>query len=86
MAAAGIFNSVTNVIFITIIQQIIPRHLLGRVMGVLMFASFGTYPLSVAIVGVIVARLGPTIIFPVSGAVLCIAILFGLFQRELREL
>lgn len=86
MAAAGIFNSVTNVIFITIIQQIIPRHLLGRVMGVLMFASFGTYPLSVAIVGVIVARLGPTIIFPVSGAVLCIAIVFGLFQRELREL
>ena len=51
MAAMGIFNSVTNIIFITIIQQIIPRHLLGRVMGAFMFASFGSYPLSVAIVG-----------------------------------
>src|SRR6266571_750899 len=67
MAAMGIFNSVTNVIFITIIQQIIPRHLLGRIMGVFMFASFGSYPLSVAIVGTIVAHLGPAIIFPLSG-------------------
>ena len=86
MAAMGIFNSVTNVIFITIIQQIIPRHLLGRVMGAFMFASFGSYPLSVAIVGTIVARLGPAIIFPISGAVLGIAVVFGLFQKQLREL
>jgi MFS family permease len=86
MAAMGIFNAITNVIFITIIQQIIPRHLLGRVMGVFMFASFGSYPLSVAIVGFVVARLGPAIIFPISGAVLFLAVLFGLFQRQLREL
>jgi len=86
MAAMGIFNSVTNVIFITIIQQIIPRHLLGRVMGAFMFASFGSYPLSVAIVGTIVAHLGPAIIFPISGAVLGIAVVFGLFQKQLREL
>ena len=86
MAAMGIFNSVSNVIFITILQQIIPRHLLGSVMGVIMFASFGSYPLSVAIVGVIVAHLGPAIIFPISGAFLCIAVVFGLFQKQLREL
>ena len=44
------------------------------------------YPLSVAIVGVVVEHLGPAIIFPASGAVLCIAVVFGLFQKELREL
>ena len=55
-------------------------------MGVIMFASFGSYPLSVAIVGVIVAHLGPAIIFPISGAFLCIAVVFGFFQKQLREL
>ena len=86
MAAMGIFNSMSNVIFITVIQQIIPRHLLGRIMGVLMFASFGAYPLSVAVVGVIVARFGPTIIFPIGGAMLFLAVAFGLTRRQLREL
>ena len=86
MAAMGIFNSVTNVIFITIIQQIIPRHLLGRIMGVFMFASFGSYPLSVAVVGVVVAHLGPAIIFPVGGATLFLAVAFGLTRNQLREL
>jgi MFS family permease len=86
MTISGIANAITNVIFMTIIQQIIPRHLLGRVMGLLMFASFGSYPLSVAVVGVIVARIGPVVMFPISGAFLAVAIVFGLLQRELREL
>ena len=86
MAAMGIFNSVTNVIFITIMQQIIPRHLLGRLMGVFMFASFGSYPLSVAIVGIIVAHLGPAIIFSIGGATLFLAVAFGLTRKQLRDL
>lgn len=86
MAAMGLFNSMSNVIFITIIQQIIPRHLLGRIMGVLMFANFGAYPLSVAVVGVIVAHFGPAIIFPIGGIMLFLAVAFGLTRRQLREL
>lgn len=86
MAAMGVFNSISNVIFVTVIQQIIPRHLLGRIMGVLMFANFGAYPLSVAVVGVIVARFGPGIIFPIGGAILFLAVAFGLTRRQLREL
>jgi predicted MFS family arabinose efflux permease len=86
MAIMGIFYSVSNVIFVTLIQQIIPRHLLGRVMGVLMFATFGSYPLSVVIVGIIVVHLGPAITFPICGAVLAIAVVYGLFQKQLREI
>ncbi|MGH2495616.1 MAG: MFS transporter [Ktedonobacteraceae bacterium] len=86
MAAMGLFNSATNVIFITIMQQIIPRHLLGRIMGVFMFASFGSYPLSVAVIGVIVAHFGPAIIFPIGGATLFLAVAFGLTRKQLREL
>lgn len=86
MATMGIFNSVTNVLFITIIQQIIPRHLLGRVMGVIMFGSLGSYPLSVVIVGIVVARAGPSIIFPIGGAMLFLAVLYGLFQKQIWKL
>jgi hypothetical protein len=68
-----------------VMQQRLPRHLLGRIMGVLMLASFGSFPLSVAIAGIVVNRFGPAILFPVSGAALFGAIVFGLLQRELRE-
>lgn len=84
--AMGVSNSFTNVIFVTIIQQIIPRHLLGRTMALIFLASFGTYPLSVAAAGFLVARFGPMFLFPVSGAALFLAIGFGLLRPELREL
>ena len=86
MFAMGVSNSFTNVIFLTILQQISPRHLLGRTMALIFLASFGTYPLSVAAAGFLVARFGPTFLFPVSGAALFLAIGFGLLRPELREL
>lgn len=86
MLIAGIMNSISNVLFMTVMQLIIPRHLMGRVMGVLMFASFGTYPISVALAGVLTNQFGPTLLFPFSGLMLGLAILFGITQRELREL
>lgn len=86
MFIAGGSNSVTNVILLTVIQTTIPRHLMGRIMGLLMFASFGTYPISVALGGVLTSRFGPQPLFPLSALVLGLAILSGLMQRELREL
>ena len=83
---AGLTNSVTNVLFSTLIQQLIPRHLLGRIMSIFMLASFGSYPLSVLITGIIVVHTGPAIFFPICGIALALAILYGLSQRELREL
>jgi len=56
------------------------------VMSVIMFASLGSYPLSVAVTGVIVAHYGATIMFPITGAFLGAAAIFGLLQKELREL
>lgn len=86
MLIGGISNSVTNVLLITMLQLTIPRHLMGRAMGLLMFTSFGAYPISVALAGVLTSQLGPTILFPFSGLMLGLAVLLGLAQRELREL
>lgn len=86
MLISGITNSISNVLLITVIQLIIPRHLMGRAMGLLMFGSFGTYPISVALAGVLTNHFGPVILFPFSGLLLFLAIVLGIAQKELRDL
>lgn len=86
MLLAGVSNSISNVMIITLLQLRIPRHLMGRVMSLFMFASFGTYPISVALGGVLTAQFGSVILFPFSGILLALPILAGIAQRELREL
>ena len=53
MLIGGIANSGITVLLFTAIQLAMTRHLMGRVMGLLMFSSFGLYPLSVALAGVL---------------------------------
>ena len=67
-------------------QQALPRHLLGRIMGALALTKFGFYPLSVALGGILVAHYGPVFVFLLNGTLLLIPCIFGLFQHELREL
>lgn len=86
MLIGGIANSAITVLLFTTIQLIIPRHLMGRVMGLLMFSSFGLYPVSVALAGVLSNQLGPVILFPFGGLLLGLVMLFGMTQKALREL
>ena len=81
---AGACNGLGNVTVLTVLQKWVPPGLLGRVMGTLMLCSFGTFPLSVAVSGVLVHHLGPTPFFPVAGGLVALAILGGLTQREFR--
>jgi MFS family permease len=82
---AGAANGLGNVTFLTVLQKWTPPALLGRVMSALMLCAFGSFPLSVAISGVLVRHIGPSLFFPVAGAVVAAAILGGLTQREFRE-
>ena len=86
IGCAGLTNGILTVLAFTILQQQAPRRLLGRVMAVLMVASLGLYPFSVALAGFISTHFGPTILFPLSGAMMLIAALFGLSQRAIRAL
>lgn len=86
IGCAGLTNGILTVLAFTILQQQSPRRLLGRVMAVLMVASLGLYPFSVALAGFISTYFGPTILFPLSGAMMLIAALFGLSQRAIRAL
>jgi hypothetical protein len=82
---SGICNGFGNIVMITLLQKWAPAPLLGRVMSLVMLAGIGSFPASVAVAGVLVRQLGPNPFFPVAGAVLGVAILAGLTQRELRD-
>ncbi len=86
MLIMGFTNSITNVLFITLIQQKLPRAQLGRLMSVIMFASLGSYPISVLLAGILVTHTGPAIMFPISAAFLTAGALFGLSRRGIRQL
>jgi predicted MFS family arabinose efflux permease len=81
----GACNGFGNVVFLTLVQRWAPPRLLGRVMSVIMLAGLGSFPLSVAVSGVLVHRLGPSPFFPVAAATVAIAVLGAMSQREFRD-
>ncbi|GCE46364.1 hypothetical protein EI42_05697 [Thermosporothrix hazakensis] len=78
MLIAAIASSGFRVLFF--IAVTIPGHL----MGLLMYSSLGLYPGALA--GALANQFGPAILFPLSGLVLAVVMLFGLTQKVLREL
>ncbi|MGC1282073.1 MAG: hypothetical protein WA895_03975, partial [Streptosporangiaceae bacterium] len=81
----GACNGMGNVVFLTLVQRWAPPRLLGRVMSVIMLAGLGSFPLSVAVSGVLVHRLGPSPFFPVAAATVAVAVLGAMSQREFRD-
>ncbi|GHO56385.1 MFS transporter [Ktedonobacter robiniae] len=86
MLIGGIASSGFAVLFFTAVQMNIPSHLMGRIMGLLMFSSQGLYPVSTVLAGVLANHFGPAILFPFAGLVLAVVMLFGMTQKVLREL
>ncbi len=86
MLIAGIASSIFAILFFTAVQMTIPGHLMGRVMGLLLFSSSGLYPVSTALAGVLANHVGPAILFPFAGLVLAVVMLFGMTQKVFREL
>lgn len=80
----GALNGFGNVITITAFQRWAPPKLMGRLMGLVMFASMGVFPLSVLLGGLVVHDLGPAPFFPLAAAVLAGAVMVGLGQRSWR--
>lgn len=81
----GTTNGLGNTMMFTVMQKWAPPALLGRVMSAVMLCAFGSFPLSVAVSGVLVRHIGPSLFFPVAGGVVAVAILGGLTQREFRR-
>jgi MFS-type transporter involved in bile tolerance (Atg22 family) len=56
----------------------------GRVWGLLLLASAGSFPVSTFIAGLLTRHLGPTAVFPITGALLALSMVYGLAHRKFR--
>jgi predicted MFS family arabinose efflux permease len=85
LALFGGLNGFGNVLAVTAVQRWAPPELLGRLMGLVLLASFGIFPVSVVLGGLVVHDFGPAPFFPAAAAALAVAVLGGLTQRTWRE-
>lgn len=81
----GACSTGSNIVMITAMQKWAPDQMLSRIMGVLMLASMGSYPASVALAGVLMRHVGTAPFFFAAGAVLAVTMILVLAQRELRN-
>jgi hypothetical protein len=85
IALIGLLEGFGNLLIITAFQRWAPRALLGRLMGLLMLASLGVFPISVLLSGAVVHTWGPASFFPFAGGVIALAVLAAVTQRRWRE-
>jgi MFS family permease len=81
----GALNGFANVLTITAFQRWAPRKLLGRLMSFILLGSFGIFPASVLIGGLVVHSFGPAIFFPLAAAMLALTLLFAISRPEWRR-
>lgn len=84
LAVYGALNGFGNVVVITAFQRWAPPDILGRLMGLLLLASFGIFPLSVILGSIIVHDLGAASFFILAATTLAAAIAAGLTQSSWR--
>ena len=81
----GLANAVGELIIVTALQRSFPPAVLGRIMGLVMLASAGAFPISVALTTAVVHSTGAAAAFPLAGALTAVAILFGLSRSAFRS-
>jgi hypothetical protein len=67
----GALNGYVNVFFMTWVQSRAPKALIGRLMSLLMFASTGLFPVSMALSGA-ASRVDVTLLLTVSGGIVAL--------------
>jgi MFS family permease len=85
LVAFGLLNGFGNVVTITAFQRWAPPSVMGRLAGLLMLASLGVFPVSVALAALVVHGFGPALFFPLAAVTLAAALLAGLSQRTWRN-
>ncbi len=82
----GLGLGVFEVIWVTILQELVPADKLGRVSSIDTMGSLVLLPLGLAIIGILTDRFGPALMF-IGGGVLSLALIaLGFCVRGIREL
>jgi predicted MFS family arabinose efflux permease len=83
--AFGASNGIGELVIVTALQRTFPAHLLGRLMGLVMLASAGAYPLSAALASAMVDGLGVRAAFVIGAFGSTLAGTYSLSQGVFRD-
>jgi MFS family permease len=82
----GLFLTISNVLFMTVIQRFIPMEMMGRMMSITMLGSFVGTPLSIAIYGAAATVVPDTAwLFFAGSLVMTLTVLAALVQKVVWE-
>jgi len=84
MTLWGGLNMCANVTTQTAFQRWAPPDLIGRLSGLLMTTSYGMFPISVALAGLVAHRYGPGAFFIIAAATVGATLAWGLSQQAFR--
>jgi predicted MFS family arabinose efflux permease len=82
--AFGAANAIGELIIVTALQQSFPSPVLGRIMGLVMLASAGAFPVSVALTSAVAHSVGASATFPLGAAITAAAIVVALSRAPFR--
>ncbi len=85
MALWGGLNMCANVTTQTAFQRWAPPDLIGRLSGLLMTTSYGMFPISVALAGLVAHRYGPGAFFILAAVAVGATLAWALSQRAFRN-
>lgn len=81
--AAGLLLGIINVLFITVIQQLTPDFLVGRVMGLQFLCSAGLQPVSYMLTGVVLNQFSISQLYLMSGGcIILITIVILVYNKK----
>lgn len=84
-ALMGGANGYVNILFITWLQRRTPEAMMGRMMSLIMFASLGLVPVSMAVSGALL-RQNVTMLFLGAGALMLAIVLLSTLNPNLRRM
>jgi Ca2+/Na+ antiporter len=82
--AFGAANAIGELIIVTALQRSVPSPVLGRIMGMVMLASAGAFPVSVALTSAVAHSVGASATFPLGAVITAAAIVVALSRPPFR--
>jgi MFS family permease len=86
LAVAGLAAGPLNPLIFTVITEVVPTELRGRVFGAVRAGAWASIPLGILVGGVVVAAVGPAATFLAIGLAYVAVTLYGFFNPAFREL
>lgn len=78
--------SFVGLLWVTLLQELIPNNILGRIASIDQFGSFLLLPIGYGLVGLYTDKLGAPIVFIIGGIITTILFLLGVLHSSIRKL